>query len=893
MRTLRRFLMRLKASLTGRRDDERLREELDDHLARETEENLRAGMPDAKARRQAVLTVGRATALADAYRDEQGLPSLDHLFQDLRIALRRLTQAPGFTAAAVATLALGLGLNSAVLSLAYALFLKPLPVDEASRLVIVGRVFTGEARRGFPISFPEYAYYRDHARTFSDLAAHYSTSPMNIITPAGPMNGMGAVVTANYFRLLRLQPAMGRFFLPEEDAVPDRHPVVVLNYDVWRTRFDADAAILGKAVRINGTAFTVVGVAPEGFNGVYVGFQPNDVWIPSAMFSVGYRYCNGLARGCNTIDILGRLADGASVQDAQAEMNVLTGQLVAIVPTGESRTWSAELRPARGIRFMEQQRDAPIVRLLAGAAALVLIIAAANVAGLMLARGLRRRKEIAVRLALGASRGRVIRLLLVESVVLAVVGGAAGFVVSIWATNVLHGYFGQVGSPNTLVLSLGPRVVLAGFAIAVLTGIVTGVSPALQSTRADTVAAIKEEAAGAGTRRSRLREGLLVVQVALSVVLLGGSGLLVRSFFQLHRGPGFDPDAIAIVRLRPSLVAYTNARAWAFQHEAIARLEALPGIAAASPAVVAPLPGWGRPAMAVRVDGDTGDPSSAFQASTTYVGARYFKTLGAGLVAGREFDDRDTERGPLVALVNETVARRLWPAGTAIGSHVTIGPRRYEVVGVVRDLQWLSAVESPEPIAYLNYWQQDRTNAWSQDSRTHIRVSRGGAAAMLPEILRTLGAIDPDVPVSDVQVLGTQLDTQFSAVRAAKTMFLVFGGLALVLSGIGLYAALAFLIGQRTREIGVRIALGASRADVGGLVFRRGTMIFGSGVAAGLAACVVAGPLLAHLLYGVSPRDPLALLAGPMVLGVVAALAIWLPARRAMRLDPVAGLRSE
>ena len=268
---------------------------------------------------------------------------------------------------------------------------------------------------------------------------------MSIITPGGPFNVMGAVVTANYFGLLRLQPAMGRFFLPDEDAVPGRNPVAILSYDVWRTRFGADGGILGKAVRINGTAFTVVGIAPEGFHGVLLGLEPNGVWIPSAMFSIGYRYCNGLARGCNVVGLLGRLNDGVSVQDAQAEMSVLTGQLQSTLTNADSRDWSVEIRPALGIRIDEQQRDAPIVRLLAGAAALVLSIASANVAGLMLARGLRRRKGIAIRLALGASRGRVIRLLLVESVLLAVVGGAAGFLVSIWATNVLRGYFGQAG----------------------------------------------------------------------------------------------------------------------------------------------------------------------------------------------------------------------------------------------------------------------------------------------------------------------------------------------------------------------------------------------------------------------------------------------------------------
>jgi predicted lysophospholipase L1 biosynthesis ABC-type transport system permease subunit len=274
------------------------------------------------------------------------------------------------------------------------------------------------------------------------------------------------------------------------------------------------------------------------------------------------------------------------------------------------------------------------------------------------------------------------------------------------------------------------------------------------------------------------------------------------------------------------------------------------------------------------------------------VGPRYFKTLGAGLIAGREFDDRDTPASPRVVLVNEALGRRLWPNGGAVGSTVTIGANRCEVVGVVKDMQWLSVLERPEPIAYLNYWQQDRTNSWSQDSRTHIRVS-GIGAAMLPEIRRTIAAIDPDVPVADAQSLGRSLDFAFAGVRAARTMFVVFGGLALVLSTIGLYAALAFAVGQRTREIAVRMALGASRAEVGRLVLRRGASIVAIGAAIGLGACVLAGPLLAHLLYGVSPRDPLGLVTGPLVLGLVTLLAIWLPARRAMALDPIAALRSE
>jgi predicted permease len=374
-------------------------------------------------------------------------------------------------------------------------------------------------------------------------------------------------------------------------------------------------------------------------------------------------------------------------------------------------------------------------------------------------------------------------------------------------------------------------------------------------------------------------------------LLLGAGGLLVRSFFMLHRGPGFDPDRVAIVRLRPSLVGFTNDRAWAFQRAVIERLEALPGVLGASPAG-APVSWRVRPVTPARRPGDSSDPAHAYQVGTALVGPKYFKTLGVGVVEGREFDDRDTMNGPRVTVVNETLARHFWPGGSAVGRVMIVGSDRVEVVGVVKDLQWLSVLQQPDAVAYLNFWQQARRNPWAQDSRTHISVA-GDAAAMLPEIQRTIAAIDPDVPISEPGSLGARLDSQFAAVGAARTMLVTFGALTLGLSMIGLYAALAFAVGERTREIAIRLALGASRADVGGLVFRRGMAIVSLGIAAGVAACVIAGPFLAHLLYGVSPRDPLAIAAGPAVLVVVAALAVSLPARRAMQQNPVIALRAE
>jgi predicted permease len=896
MKRLRQWLIRLATTLTRSHDRTRLREDIDEYVAFETEANLRRGLPPDEARRRALVTFGSMGTFKERHLDQQGVPPLEHLLQDVRVALRSLWKTPGFTVAAIVTLALGLGLTSAVMSVAYALFLRPLPVEDAARLAFVDQTrMDRPVTSGFAFSYPDYLHYRDHTRAFSELAAHYSTSPMSVVTPGGPVSVSGAVVTANYFSVLRLTPRAGRFFSAGEDRVPGRDPVAVLGHDFWRTRFAEDPRVLGSTVRINGTAFTVVGIAPEHFHGIHAGFEPNAVWIPTAMFDVGYRYCDGFSPACALVNLVGRLAGDTTIDVAQAELAGLQRQLEAANPE-RLKGHGVLVRPALGIRIREQATNAPIVALLAVAAGLVLLAASANVAGLQLARGLRRRKEIAIRLAIGASRGRLIRLLLVESVMLATAGGVAGLLIARWATAVLRASFGAgvIGS-QTLDLSLDARIALIGFGVALFTGVVTGLAPSLHATRADTALAMKEGTLGAGRSRSIAREGLIVVQVALSVLLLGAGGLLVRSFLMLHRGPGFDPDRVAIVRLRPSLVAYTNDRAWTYQRDVIERLEALPGVIAASPANVPPLPGWCCATVPMSVVGGTGetfDPSHAWQVGTMLVGPRYFKTLGAGVVEGREFEDHDRADGPHVAVVNETLARRVWPRGGAVGSVMIVGPHRIEVVGVVKDIQWLSALEQPEPIAYLNYWQQDRSNAWAQDSQTHIGVI-GDVDAVRADIQRAIAAVDAVVPISEIQSLGARLDTQFAAVRAARTLLVIFGALTLALSMIGLYAALAFAVSERTREIAVRLALGASRADVGGLIFRRGMAIVSLGIIAGLAACVIAGPFLAHLLYGVGPRDPLTLAVGPAVLTVVAALAIALPARRAMKQNPIIALRAE
>ncbi len=792
---------------------------------------------------------------------------------------------PVFTAAAIATFALGLGVNSAVLSLAHTLFLKPLPVPEASKVVLIDATIANQPLlNSFTLSYPDYLYYRDHARTFETLAAHYASSPMHILTPEGGVGIEGSVTTANYFTALKLQPAAGRFFTSEEDRVPGRDAVAVLSHELWHRRFAADPAILGSAVRINATTFTVVGIAPEGFRGILGSQEAVDVWIPTAMLTMGYRYCDGFARDCRIINMVGRLAAGKTMADAQAEMTVLAQQLeVAFPQTNKGR--GLIVRHAQGVRVNEQASNKPIVALLAAAAALVLLVSSANVAGLLLARGLQRRKEVAIQRALGANQWRLVKQLLVESSVLSLAGGAAGVITALWSIDVLEGLFG-------FELSLDVRIIAAGFALALVTGVVTGVGPALFATGGDAMPALKDETVGGGVWRARMREALIVVQVAVAVVLLASSGLVVRSFLNVQHGPGFDPDRLIVPRLRPSLLGYSADRSWAFQREVIRRLEQTPGVIAASPADLLPLPRWGMVPAEMFVRSAPPDRAQPVSVATTPVGPRYFATLGVPLVEGREFDDRDDASAPRRAIVNDTLARQFWPQGGALGHIVTIDRTPVEIVGVVKNTQYLSALAQPLPIVYFNFWQQDSSSRRTHDARTHIRVS-GDAAAMLPTILHVIASVDPDVPVSDAVPLSHRIDEEFSALRTARAMFVAFGVLTLLLSSIGLYAALAFVVGQRKREIAIRLALGASRLGIGRLVLQRGSVVLFLGLGVGLALSFGAGPLLASMLYGVRPRDPLTLIAGPAILVLVALVAIWLPTRRAMSLDPLVVLRSE
>jgi predicted permease len=673
--------------------------------------------------------------------------------------------------------------------------------------------------------------------------------------------------------------------------VRDRDAVVVIGHAFWRTRLDSNPRVVGQSISINGRSFAIVGVAPPGFGGVLQGGGTSDVWIPSAMFRVGYRYCDAFAPDCTIVQILGRLKDGVALSEARSELDVLARQLERSYPSSHDGLGIVAV-PARGTYPAEQESSVRTTGVLLAAVVMVLLVACANVGGLLLVRGVKRRREIAIRLALGANRGRVVRQLLTEAAVLAIAGGALAILVATWANETLRSFYAVDYAGRRLEFEVGlrPWVLAVTGGLSLLTALLCGLVPALLGSATNVVGALKDESGSGATRRSWFRDGLVVFQVACSLVLLVGAGLLVRSLLDITRGPGVDASRIVILRLRPSLVAFDGARARAFQREVIRRLEALPGVEAASPGDGLPLFGWGTGNAVSRGDGPAEGPS--LQAAASRIGDGYFKVLGLPILEGRDFDSRDLAAGQPVAIVNDVLARQLWPGEPATGRRVRLDGRTHHVVGVVRAAQYHTIAESLLPYVYLNYWQQHANGGWSSDSRTHVRV-RGDAAAMMAAIRREVAAVDPTVPISEDYPLEDRVAFTFRRVRMMMTLLVAFGGLALVLAATGLYAVVAFATSLRVREIAIRIALGARPDQVRALVLGQGTRMVLLGTALGLAGALASARLLSTMLYGVQPYDAVTFAGAAVVLVAVAVLASALPARRAVRLEPARTLRAE
>lgn len=794
----------------------------------------------------------------------------------LHLALRRLAQAPLFTGLAILTLAPGIGAQIAIFSLVNVLFLRPLPLlRDADRVVGIYETRDGEGYS--PLALPDYVEYRDSSTVFSALASHYPTAPLSLWMNGEAVEINGSVVSANYFSVLGIEPARGRFFVPEDDA-PGASPAAVVSQEMWRSRFGGRQDIVGQVLRLNNTAFTVVGVAPARFAGVLLGI-PSDVWLPNSMAPVGYRWCDTRSRDCTWTGMIGRLKPGRTLREAQAEMDVLSSGLRAAHPaTNEGR--GLRVTPLRGVHPSTRPDTLRLAGLLLAGVTLVLVVACANTGSLLLMRSLTRRKETAIRLALGARRGQIVSQTMAEALLLALLGGAAGVLMASWLGRVIVLLY-----PSDVPLDLGLDLRVLGYALLVsmLSGLIVGLVPGLQTTRPDLVTALKGVTV-TQQGRPRLLGLLIIVQVALSFVLITSTGLLARSVANAGRGGGIDPNGVVTLRLRPLLIGYGPGRGQAFSREALRRLGALPGVRSVSLGVVLPPYPAGDP-VPVALPA-SGRPQDAPTARTAEIAPHFFQTFGVPLLRGRDFDGHDTAGTAPVAIVNRTLAKRLWSGGEAVGQTLVVAGKTYEVVGLVPDVGIRNSTEPPAAQVYLPYWQ----NPELVDARLCIRAD-GDLARLLPALHRELHAIDPDVPVSEVEAMTATLDRYSAPARISGTVLGASAGLALFLSTVGLYGLLSLAVAQRKREIGIRMALGASRRQAVGLVVRDAALLVSVALAVGLAAALGASRLLAHDLYGVGARDPLTFIATLALLTLTAALASWVPARRASRVDPLVAIR--
>ncbi|MBI3982427.1 MAG: ABC transporter permease [Gemmatimonadetes bacterium] len=807
---------------------------------------------------------------------------------DFRFAFRSLGKSPGFTAAAVLTLALGIGANTAIFSVFDRALLRTLPVPEPDQLV---RVVTerGAGNINHNLGYRTYTVLRDDSPVFAGVAAHVA-QPLALRTEAGVERIEGAAVSSGFFQTLGVEPAMGRWFVPEEEIVGTPVPVIVLSHGLWRRRFGLDPAIVGSQIMLNERQFTVIGVAPRSFTGLVLG-GVQEAWIPVTMVpELGGDVQWFTSPRVSWLDVVARMRPGLTAAQAESALAGLDRQLVddGLGVQGER---TRLLDGSQGLTFRVSGVTRPL-RLLLGVVGALLLVAAANIANLLLARATTRRREVAIRLALGASRGRLVGQLLAESLVLAVLGGALGLVVAAWTSDVLLA-FRPPGEPALqLGADLDVRVLVFAALLSIGTGVLFGLVPALRASRSDVVPALKEEPGGTGTRDRRfgMREGLVVVQVAASLVLLTGAGLFLRSLGNLQGiDPGFVSEGVILASLDLDPRGYDAERTVQFYEHLLDRLQAAPGVEAVSlTQTVTPNPGGSR-WDGVFLDGYTAAEVVGFDANDVAPG--YFEALRIPLLRGRAFDRTDRRGAPRVAVINQTMAERYWPGQDPVGRRIrldtTASTPVFEIVGVAADGKYRDLREAPANNVYYAALQSFRPQM--------TLVVRGPAppADLIASARTAVGEIDPGLPLFDVTTLDEHLRSVTSPERMLASLVSAFGLLALLLASVGVYGVVAFVIGRQTREIGLRVALGARPHEVVLLFLRRGGRLIGAGGLIGIAAALALAPRASGLLYGVGPREPLVLLGAAGVLAGVALIATYLPARRAARVDPMVALRYE
>ncbi|HEU4939410.1 MAG TPA: ABC transporter permease [Vicinamibacterales bacterium] len=824
------------------------------------------------------------------------MPSMETLWQDLRYAIRTLGKTRGLTTVAILSLALGIGANTTIFTFINGLLLRPPMVHDPERLL---EVWQRNTTRGsgigsdMQLSFPEYEHYRDHNSTFTEMGAFTGETPAMIWNRAGDGETLrAALVSTNFFSILGVQPALGRGFQSEDEHPATAAPVVVLSHAMWEQRLGSDPAIVGKTLTLNGGSYTVVGVAPAAFTGLIVGFSP-DVWTPMSMQRAVSPGLDLNERRMHWLLAIGRLKPGVTRQQAAADLAVLGQQLARDFPE-TNKNLMPDVVPVELVPSPFRGVAGGISAVLMAVVGLVLLIACANVANLLLAKASSRRREVAVRMALGANRRRLVQQLLTESVLIAGIAGAIGLLLSLWAAPLLLSL-----RPASLafVVNVSPDTRVLAFTLlaSIVTGIVFGLAPALQQSKSNQVENLKDGSAHGGSSRSRLRNALVVAQVTACVVLLVGASLCLRSLLNARSiDPGFDIRNTVAGGLNVQTFGYDQSRGRAFYAELLERVRAVPGVRFASLADHLPL-GQIMRMQGVEIDGHeaprTPSAMRGLPIDMALVGPDYFDAMGISVLSGRSFKNTDDEKAPPVVVINQEMAERFWPRQNPVGQFVTLmgsdgGRTRAEIIGVVKTGKYASLGEDPKSFFYRPLLQE-----YEPGAQLIVRTAAG--APVIDALRHEVRALDPRMALVGVETLEQHMQLPLFPARAAGLLLGLFGLLALTLAIVGLYGVMSYSVSQRTREIGVRMALGARRIDVVRLILAQGLRLTLTGMAIGVVCSVALTWVLRSVLYGISATDPVSFLAVAIVLTMVAVIASYVPARWATRVDPMRALRTE
>jgi macrolide transport system ATP-binding/permease protein len=816
---------------------------------------------------------------------------MDALLQDLRYGIRMLLKNPGFTAIAVLTLALGIGGNATVFSWIRGVLLNPIPaVQKANQLVALETVMPDGTYR--TSSYLDFRDYSEQNSVFSGMIG-FELIPVNMSWNGHAQDERiwGEIVTENFFDVLGVHADRGQTFHAKDAGAANGDPYIVLGQKFWQRQFASDPNMIGRTIEINRRSFTVIGIAPAGFQGTIVGIAA-DYWVPMMMQPVVLPGEDLQQRSPTFVHLMGKLKPGVTIAEAEANISTIAQRLARQYPDSDRGVGMA-VNPLWKAHYGAQDILFSGLIFLAVVALLVLLIACANIANLLLARATARQHEISIRSAVGASRSRLLRQFLIENLLLALAGGAGGIIISLWSVSLLSSFLPGGYLPFGLDVGVNGEVLAFTVGLSVLTGVIFGSAPAWRSSSPNLIHSLKESGrtSSSGSQHGRLRNLLVVSEIVLALVLLVGAGLLIRSLKRVQTAsPGFNPRhmLLAAFDLRPN--GYTNGSSHAFYDNLLQRIRALPGVESASMEQYVPLWFYGRGSTRLGVnsiEGYTFRPNEETDIDFNIVGLGYFSTMQIPVIEGREFSEQDREGAPPVIIVNESMAKRFWPGQSALGHHIQTWDASRTIIGVVRDIKYHTMTEQPESFMYYPSLQEGETAA-----NVIIRSSQN-PAALLPEVRAAASSINPSVVVLQAGTVSNLLYISLFSYRTAASLSATLGALGLLLAALGIYGVLSYSVSQRTHEIGLRMALGAQPRDVLRLVLRQGATLVIAGVAIGLVACFAITRLMSSLLFGVTATDPATFIGVSILIVLVALAASYIPARRAMRLDPMEALRYE